>query len=156
MLTGGRDRLARSLASGGVLASVSQLVEGRAANVECYPANHRQKESCNDAHTVVTCSERQAESAWCRTKASAYCPFHTHARPLLGLTLMQQSVNVKCSEQLCRCSAEGWCGGLVPACTAPAHPLFCDTLQGLTCSSLPQPSNGAIHPQGITCAAHRE
>ena len=40
----------------GVLASVSQLVEGWAANVECHPANNREEEGGYDANTVVTCT----------------------------------------------------------------------------------------------------
>ncbi len=43
-----------SLALAGILACVSQLVESRATNVECHPANNGQEESGNNANTVVT------------------------------------------------------------------------------------------------------
>ncbi len=76
--------LAPSSAPVGVLASVSQLVEGRAADVECDPANNGQEESGNDAHAVVTCravmlsTPGLTEKNWHSFAATLHSCMHSH------------------------------------------------------------------------------
>ena len=42
----------------GIFAGIGKLIKGRPSDVEQHPADDRQEESSNDAHTIIACTSK--------------------------------------------------------------------------------------------------